>query len=379
MILTSYITCDGLQNKLSFRTLSASSYPMLYFPFLRVKKGEINALCTLKPTSKYSVRPVLRIAPPDLDDRGNIVKPSFEYTTKIANTLQAVLAPASNLACFLDPGSSGISGDLLRSLLFSITTSGGKFYPVYNLTGSEEYAQLYKALVGDDLPFILRIHINELNGTLLKRLGNAIDLYGVKLTKAFILLDAGDISAPATPLGLYETGLQGFIFRALNLNPAGIIISSTALPSTITESAKWAQLQFPRKELDFFANVKTGVEGNMHFGDYATGSVSIDPSPSRVGAPKARYTFAHYYEVIKGQKVGPSPYTMSEQFHRISMGIANHTDFPGKDFSWGDEFIYNASQPGAHPRGNATTWVAVNTSHHIEMVVSMLPAMTYAL
>lgn len=348
---------------------------MLYFPFLRVKKGEINALCTLKPTSRYAIRPILQIAPPDLDDRGNIVKPSAEFITKIANTLQSVLNPSSNLACFLDPMPSGISADLLKSLLFSITTSGGRFYPVYYLTGSDEYARLYATLLGRDTPYVFRIPISELTGKVLQKIKTAITTYQIKPNNAFILLDAGDISAPTTPIGLYEGALQGYIHQISSLRPAGIILSSTSLPNTISEAGRWIYVQFPRKEPDFFYNVKDGIEENIHFGDYATGSVSLEPSPSRIGAPKARYTLPQYYEVIKGQKVGPSPHTMSEQFHRISMALVKHADFPGKDFSWGDEFIDSASKPGAQPRGNATTWVAVNTSHHLELIVSMLPSM----
>ena len=348
---------------------------MLYFPFLRVKKGEINALSTLKPASKYAIRPVLQLAPPDLDNKGNPVEPSTEYITKIANTLQAVLAPASNLACYLDPKPSGMSTDLLRSLLFSITTSGGKFYPVYGLKGSEEYAKLYNTLLGNDKPYILRIPISELNGTSLTIIKDVISNLNISPTNALVLLDAGDISSPSTALGLLEIALTGFIFQLLRLKPAGIILSSTALPSTMSEIGKWSQTEFPRKELDFFHRIKTGSEEDIHFGDYATGSVVLEPIPSRVGAPKARYTFARQYEVIKGQKVGPTPHTMNEQFYKISNMIVRNYGFSGPEFSWGDEFIYNASEPGSQPRGNATTWVAVNTSHHLEMVVSMLPSM----
>ncbi|MBO0360648.1 hypothetical protein J0X19_21995 [Hymenobacter sp. BT186] len=351
---------------------------MLYFPFLRVKKGEINALSTLKPKSKYSVRPILQIAPPDLDENGKKVKPSAEYITKIANTLQAVLNPSSNLACFLDPKPSGISSSLLRNLLFSITTNGGKFYPVYSLTGSEDYVKLYNSLLGEGKPYILRIPINELTGKALQKIKDAINAYELKATNAFILLDAGDISSPTTALGIYEVAIQGYMHQLSSLHPAGLILSSTSLPSIMPESEKWVPVQFSRKELEFFSNVKDGIEETIHFGDYATGTVSIEPSPSRIGVPKVRYTFPAYYEVTRGQKVGPSPFTMSEQFHRLSMILARNADFSGQDFSWGDEFIYNASQPGSQPRGNATTWVAVNTSHHLELVVSMLPSMRYA-
>jgi hypothetical protein len=191
------------------------------------------------------------------------------------------------------------------------------------------------------------------------------------------MLDMGDISDEKLPINLYETAIVGAVSQLARLNLAGIILTSSALPTSILAVPKWKPTYFIRREVEIFKRVCTDAEYDLHFGDYATGSVDIEPTTIRLGSPKARYTLPTKYEVYKGEKPGRSPNTMAEQYQRISEYLVKQPEYSGADFSWGDDFIYQASLPGNHPRGNATTWVTVNTSHHIEMVVSMLPSMKY--
>lgn len=348
---------------------------MLYYPLLRTKKGEINALTTLRAHSAHSVRPILQVPPPDLDEQGNLVAASPEYITKIANTLQAVLGPSSPLACYVDPSPAGLPSTLLSDLLYAISATGGAFQPVYSLTGSTTYARLYRQLFGAPDEAIIRIRLKEINISLSDEVGEAIKVYQLHASQVFVLLDVGNISSPDFAAGFFEMALKGTITDLTSLGIAGVILASCALPESLETISKWKPAQYARKEAELFRRMKKATKQYLQFSDYATGSVTIEPNVSRIGAPKVRYTLPEYYEILKGQMVGRTPYTMTEQYHRISQYIVDLPNYPGPDFSWGDEFIYNASKGGLQPRGNATTWVSVSTSHHLELVVSMLPAM----
>ncbi len=345
---------------------------MLYYPLLRTKKGEVNALTTLSPDAVAATRPILQVAPPDRNEKGELVAASSEYVTKIANTLQEVLAIGSQLSCYLDPSPAGLSTILLEDLLFAIGTYGGTPQPVYSLTNSTSYARLYKQLMGAPKAPIIRVRPDEITMAVLDDIEKALQTYQLQAHQTFILLDAGNIIEPN---GYFEMGLKGTINDLKTLGLAGIILASCALPESLEEVAKWKPTSYSRKEAELFKKMKAATKCELQFGDYATGSVKVEPNISRIGAPKARYTLPDHYEILKGQMVGSRPHTMSEQYHRISEYLVSLPAYPGRYFSWGDDFIYKASLGGLQSRGNATTWVSVSTSHHIELVASMLPAM----
>lgn len=349
---------------------------MLYYPLLRTKKGELNALSTLKHSSIPHVRPILQVPPPELDSDGAPTAPSSEFVTKIASTVQPILAYSSPFTCFLDISPAGLNHDLITDLLFAIAKEGGAPHPVYRLTGSESYAQLYRKLIGKPKEAIIRIGIKEVGVKLMQAVRAALETYQLEAGKTLVLLDMGDISSNELALDMYELGLVGAINQLLRLQVGGFILASCALPMSVQTLPKWKLIPFIRKEMEVFRNVRIGAEYDVQFSDYATGNIINEPTPSRQGSPKIRYTFPDAYGIVKGEKTGRTPNTMAEQFHRLSQFIVKHPDYLGPDFSWGDAFIYQASKEGVHPRGNATSWVAVSTSHHIELVVSMLPSMS---
>jgi hypothetical protein len=345
---------------------------MLYYPLLRTKKGEVNALTTLGPEAVAATRPILQVTPPDRNEKGELVAASSEYVTKIANTLQEILAVGSQLSCYLDPSPAHLSPFLLEDLLFAIGSYGGTPQPVYSLFNSIPYARLYKHLMGAPKAPIIRVRPDEITMTVLDDIEKAIQIYQLETHRTTILLDVGNIMETN---GYFEMGLKGTINDLKTLGLAGIILASCALPDSLEEVAKWKPTTYSRKEAELFKKMKSATRCDLQFGDYATGSVKIEPNVSRIGAPKIRYTLSDYYVILKGQMVGSRPNTMSEQYQRISEYLVSLPEYPGRNFSWGDDFIYKASLGGVHSRGNATTWVSVSTSHHLELIVSLLAAM----
>jgi hypothetical protein len=350
---------------------------MLYFPLLRTKKGEIEALLTLRPASVAHLHPILQIPPPDLDENDNRVAPSAAYVDKVLTALKKLLVLGSPLACFLDPVPADLPASLLQRLIASVAAQSGTFGPVAYLTGSEDYLRLYQHHLGAISMVVLRLREPDLTPTLPAAVTAALGRYGLRPDQVLVLLDAGDISAPMAPVTLFGSAMTGAVFQLQRLGVAGIIIGSAALPVSDAKLKKWVPTQYVRRELDLFASVKTATGYDLHFADYATGNVIDAPSPSFLGAPKVRYTLANEYEVLKGEKAGTGRggLTMGDQYERISTHVVGHPGYMGPLFSWGDTHIHDSSHPAATKRGNATTWVKVATSHHLELVVSMLPAM----
>ncbi|RZJ94522.1 MAG: hypothetical protein EOO60_02870 [Hymenobacter sp.] len=351
---------------------------MLYFPILRSKKGELSALESLAAPIKEVIRPVLQVPPPDLARDGSPVAPSSKHVQKMASNLQLALQPAAGLSCFLDPSPAGFSLTLLEELLTAVAYYGGSPQPLYQLSGSQPYARLYQRLIGRPHTALLRVTLNDANARLSATVSAALTQYGLQADQTLLLLDMGDISEANLPLRLYESTFSMAIGLTAGLNLAGYVVTSCALPATLPETmVKWVPKQFVRHEVTVFRHIKADSGEDIHFGDYALGNVITGPAPSRTGSPKLRYTLATEYEVVKGQKTDNPPNTMSEQYHRLSRHAVSHPGYSGPAFSWGDDYIHKASQPGpaSTSRGSLATWVTVHTSHHLELVVSMLPAM----
>ena len=350
---------------------------MFYFPLLRTKKGEINALATLSPGAREVVNPILQVPPPDMARDGSPTAPSSAFVNKMAENVQPVLAVGNSLPCFLDPSPAGLSPALLEELLIAIASYGGTPQPVFELAGSGDYARLYARIIGRPRTAIIRMGLNQMGASIAAQVSAALALYGLSADQTLLLLDMGDISTPGLPLNLYEAAFSGAISSVSSLGLGGIIVASCALPSSTPTLVNWRSTQFVRHELTVFRNIKSATGQPLHFGDYAVGNVITGPSPSRQGSPKVRYTGAAEYEVMKGQKTGIPPNTMSEQYNRLSLHLVGHHSYQGPAFSWGDDYIHKASQPGSSTtkRGNPAVRVSVHTSHHLELVASMLPSM----
>ncbi|RZM22580.1 MAG: hypothetical protein EOO88_28965, partial [Pedobacter sp.] len=107
------------------------------------------------------------------------------------------------------------------------------------------------------------------------------------------------------------------------------------------------------------------------FGDYGIvhpEKPEIDPKIMRATA-KIRYTMEDCWLVIKGE--GLHKGDRYKQYFSLAEILASDPIFEGPDFSWGDDHVVNCSNRNT-TTGNPTTWVKVDTNHHITFVVRQL-------
>ena len=154
-----------------------------------------------------------------------------------------------------------------------------------------------------------------------------------------------------------------------------MIFAATGFPLDLSNIKPDNITEIPRIEWEIWISLK-----NYHdlkqlkrlpvFGDYAIANpemVNIDP---RAMDPSAsiRYTIDDGWIIVKGRRVKKHGYN---QYHDLSESIILSNDYSGENFSWGDKFIKECSNPPAKT-GNLTTWRQVGTSHHITYVVEQL-------
>ena len=102
------------------------------------------------------------------------------------------------------------------------------------------------------------------------------------------------------------------------------------------------------------------------FGDYGVrGPKSVDDIISTHTNGKIRYTTTDSYFIARGHSMQMEG--KGEQMYELAQTIMNSRHYMGSDFSWGDEEIVRCSR--GEFKGTSTTWIAIDTSHHMAWVV----------
>lgn len=348
----------------------------LYYPLLRTKQGEIKALLQMSSSSYPVVSPILQVPPPDLDEDNDPVAPDTTFVDRVVKTVAKVFdVSATGLLCYLDPRPAQLPPPLLHYLLQGLHHNAIPPRPLYHFQGSRLYATIYQSVFGTPSSAVLRIDVNDALAATPAAVAAELAQLGISPGITTLLVDAGDISSPTYPMAPIQSTMAMLINQLASLGFAGIAVGSCALPTKMTLT-KWVPVVYPRLELDMFRTVKRATGLPLHFADYATGNVITGPSPSFLGTPKVRYTFAAGYFVVRGEKPKLGLPSHDSQYQRLSTHVQSSPHYTHPGFSYGDAHIdYAALASNVGKRGNAATWVAVNTSHHLAQVVSMLPSM----
>jgi hypothetical protein len=106
------------------------------------------------------------------------------------------------------------------------------------------------------------------------------------------------------------------------------------------------------------------------FGDYGIAHPEPSEVDPRIMRPSAsvRYTTEEHWLIPKGRNLRAHGY---EQFHDVCEVLIERPEYSGKDFSWGDDYIWRCAHRAAGT-GNLTTWRKVGTSHHLVFVTEAL-------
>lgn len=157
-----------------------------------------------------------------------------------------------------------------------------------------------------------------------------------------------------------------------------LTVAAGGFPSNLDDVAPGSPTEKPRWELTTFGNLRSRLQGRSRlpsFGDYGVAYPRQTAPVAFAPAPQLRYTAAEAWLILKGRKNNRRGHA---QFLDICALITQHAEFT-RDLSWGDRQIANNAQyanqepvPQEARPGNATTWRAIGTSHHMALVINRL-------
>jgi hypothetical protein len=282
------------------------------------------------------------------------------------------LKTISDLEFFVDPTPGQLPDALLIEVVEAMSKLPSKPWPLLELEGSDRYLDLYRFLIGEPEGYCLRLTGDEsVNPTVVSSIQRALRHYKLSAQQGVLLLDMGDVSLPAVNTTIYASNAIKMFALTSKIPFQEQVLGSGAFPASFPPPApSWVVLPYPRRDAEMWQRVR--AQAAISYGDFGISNPSTAPMPSYSGSPKARYTHDAEFKVIKGEAVGAHPLTMLAQYHRISKLLIASGLYSGPSFSWGDAHITDCCDPAATSNGNLTTWVAVNTNHHIEFVVNQL-------
>jgi hypothetical protein len=161
-------------------------------------------------------------------------------------------------------------------------------------------------------------------------------------------------------------------------NWKSLTVAAGGFPSSLDDVTPESLTEKPRWELTTYGNLRDRLRGRLRvpsFGDYAVAYPRQTAGVAFAPAPQIRYTATEGWLILKGRKNNRRGHA---QFMDICETITQHAEYT-PDLSWGDRTIAANAQfahvdplPETARPGNATTWRAIGTSHHLGLVIHRL-------
>jgi hypothetical protein len=115
-----------------------------------------------------------------------------------------------------------------------------------------------------------------------------------------------------------------------------------------------------------------GLSRLPSFGDYTVQYPFMKDLSFPTFSASIRYTSEKYWAIMRGQSVKKgSGYA---QWPANAAMLCKRSEFSGRKFSNGDEYIYTMSEQEKNT-GNAMTWIRAGINHHLTFVVRQLASL----
>ena len=353
-----------------------------YFPIVRAKAGEMEALKRLDASTLARCTPIFEVTKLDGSDleraRKRSTTPFEDYLDKRAEAIAAifkgkhVIVDASQWPVdFVTEGGEQVLG-YLCSALCDLDVN---VCPVigYDRWDSIEYQETIKSMVLPEKSFFcIRLDsiaiedfgdIDHLNDVI----ESMIAVTGLNEAATPVLIDVGDVTK--LPIDEFMEVVETAYGHMKGLGFEFVIMSASSIPDSIEKAVKDRDSTgiVQRKEMIVWKGfMSANPSASLYFGDYGV----RNPRSSDIIAThmnvKIRYTISNAFFIARGHSVqGADGYAQSQQLSRV---IVNSVHYKHPPFSWGDMKIMECSLGGF--TGSSTNWISFDTNHHIKMVAT---------
>lgn len=352
-----------------------------YVPILKSKQGELNALKNMYGPEVSGASPLIEVVNGSGGDSGEAVD---SVAKKLAAAWLPSRPPLMVDAIEIEPegdedsGSAPAGGPSIRALMDSLRQARVPALPVVRLTDPPAlFEALWDSCARDGYGACLRVTPDDLDDSVLpldRLLEARVDDLGIRNPEQVdVVLDFGTLAddnavAMASRLGRFVVG-------DLTRQPwRTVAVASGAFPSDLSGVQPNTFGSLPRRDRQLWLQLNRLDLGRpLDFGDYAVTNPLLPAGTAFAAPPQLRYTVEEEWLVRKGRRQDRRGH---EQFFDICAALLDELG-PRFDpsLSWGDGRIHDAAisvQSRVVGPGNASTWRAIATSHHLAYVVRSL-------
>ncbi|MBO9100015.1 MULTISPECIES: beta family protein [unclassified Rhizobium] len=331
--------------------------PLPYFPVVRTKAGEVDALFNLSAGAKAKTFPIVRMT-----------------TTVPATFLVKMTRDLVGFPISLD-GANNVSETgtttAYTALFTGLGNGGVPVIPAVRNSDDPAYVAAAGALVGRYLPGI----VVQCSLADLPNVGAWIAGQGWPRSDVDLIIDAGGVSE------LDPVSFSGYVASIINATLAvghgyrRVALHSWSAPRDHGALARGRQL-VPRRDWMLWRAVAAQVGFDLGYSDSCHVHPSLDEIPGYVMATatvSVRYTIDDYWIIRKGIRTsGPNGIQMEAQYRGHAQALVAEAAFNAIPNCWGDSRIrfYAASTAGA---GGRAQWAAVLLNRHVTHVCDRLP------
>ncbi|MFG8813924.1 beta family protein [Pseudomonas aeruginosa] len=354
-----------------------------YFPVLKAKKGELDALSNLSQSVLARTTPIIeltKLGGRQLEAAQKWTDTPFkDYIEKCsAEIAKAIPKKQLMLDIFQWPENFLIeSGEhILNYAIDQLTEKGILPCPLigYDRWETPEYKEAIKSIrLGKDQFFSIRLDSVALEDMLDPDYFNEVIEDIVAETNLIplntpVIIDLEDITKKSVNDAIETIGRAYEHMRSLGFTY--IISVGSSIPTSVNHAVKTPDSSatiFRKEVLAWKGFLQAYPTASLYFGDYG---VRNPRAADNIIAPdmngKIRYTIENSYFIARGHSLRRE--NKAAQNNVLARAIVESPHYMGENFSWGDYRIMECSKEKFV--GNPTTWISIDTNHHISALTT---------
>lgn len=347
---------------------------LLYVPILGAKQGEFSALSNLQSQSAARIMPLLDVTNPG---------PGKLYEAPMSKASIKAGKVWSGREAFLDiskwkPNARTESGiHVLEYSFAQFRAQGVTVHPVvgYDRWDDPEYSQALRNIRASyQITPCIRLDRESLEDThdleyFAERINSIMFELSVTAKNCYVLIDLGDVSKSSVPDILADADLAIDAVRSLGFTT--VIVAGSSMPASINTAVGEIDAVgcIPRIEMMAWKAIfEERKDKRIVFGDYAVRNPDAPDGVIALHANgKIRYTINNQCFIVRGHSKALT--RLATQNTELAKILVSSPHYMGPTFSWGDDQIFQCSL-GLTEMGSPTTWIAIDSNHHIQTVLT---------
>lgn len=359
--------------------------PPKHVSILKANQGELEALRNLMTQTADRFTPLFEIG--RITDAIRATKYMQNSRTPITTHLERKLGPIVEVwrtrdamvdAYQWDPDARVETGEhLIPFIVRYLRSLGVAAIPVvgYDRWSDEAYRLGLQSIPTHvDKRFCLRLD----SGALLEDVtdpehfvGTVADIVdGLQLdpSRCSVIMDYADVSANVMSIERLIGSATDVVRQLQSFGFAYYVVAGCSMPKTIDLAVEDRDStgMIMRKEMLVWQALKSSMPDLLVIsGDYGVRGPTTSEAPSKHTNGKIRYTVPKQLFIARGHSIHSDG--DARQMRELSATVIRSPHYLGPNFSWGDRRILSVNG-GAGP-GSTTTWIAIDTNHHLTFVV----------